>query len=326
MKKSSIFSVLLVALLSTFVAKGAFTNFVGFGSVSNAINLYAVPNSKGMSMDVYQDSTQGTVYARPTFNANINFTNKEALDAFFQQQVDYLAQGALTNSLINKDQPLKIFAITSRNNFNLGILRYLYFFGEFSLIRSTNGSYSLPSFSNLNMRLVGTMIWEVSSLEWARIEGYYNPSTPSPTNPFPIEDSRYDPPDKISVSENYIEIPTDFATSGSNGPVHLKISLVTKSGTNYNFRVFGPEGTQVPETPFYSKNFRMSGGQASLDIVGGDPGRVIKMQKASNLSGPWIDVGVNMVVPPYQLNLHFEDISAGSMQFYRIRTCNAIPF
>ena len=77
MKKFSL--LVLIAFLATNLVRGAtaaFTEFAGFGSVENAINLYAVPNSTGMSVDVLEQTPEGKnkLNVRRGSGGNINFT------------------------------------------------------------------------------------------------------------------------------------------------------------------------------------------------------------------------------------------------------------
>jgi len=333
--KNAIRSFSLVALVATFAAflsanagggsatSTNFAGFVGFGNVSNACELYAVPNSKGMSASVYQETPEGEyVDVKRGFNGNINFTTKVELDAFFRQQVCLIAQGALTNVLVDKDGVFKIFVVTHRSNPNLGILRFLYHYSEFHLTRNPDGSYSLPDFSNLEMGLALSMVFEVPGLQWGRVEVSYA----STGVVFQEEDSRYYPPEMINPWGEYLEIPTDLAVSGTNGDTRLKITLVTVNGTNTQFRVFGPLGNQVPETPVLLKDFRRTNGRVSFNLSGGDPGRAFKTQRGSTPLGPWTDsIGETTVVRRYGLPSYWEGPETGTHYFYRACSVDYVP-
>ena len=335
--KNAIRSFSLVALVATFAAflsanagggsatSTNFAGFVGFGNVSNACELYAVPNSKGMSASVYQETPEGEyVDVKRGFNGNINFTTKVELDAFFRQQVCLIAQGALTNVLVDKDGVFKIFVVTHRSNPNLGILRFLYHYSEFHLTRNPDGSYSLPDFSNLEMGLALSMVFEVPGLQWGRVEVSYASSGAV----FQEEDSRYHSPEIINPWGGYLEIPTDLAVEGTNGFVRLKISLVTVVNGKTNFWVYGPMGNQIPETPVLLKDFRRTNeGRVSFTLLGGDPGRAFRAQKGLTPRGPWTDtVGETIVVRRYGASSYWEGPETGpTNSFYRVRSVDYVP-
>jgi len=318
----------VVAFLSANAGGGSatstnFAGFVGFGSVSNAINLYALPKSIAMVVNVYQYTPEGdSIQVKRGWSGNIGFETKGALDAFFRQQVCLVAQGALTNVLVDKDEIFRIYGKTFGGSQNLGILNYLYCYHEFNLVKNPNGSYSLPDFSSLEMGLATTMLWEVQGLEWGRVEVSYASSGAV----FQEEDSRYHSPEMISTWENYLEIPTDLAVAGTNGPNRLKISLVTVNGANTNFWVYGPMGTQVPETPVLLKDFRRTNGRVSFSLSGGDPGRAFKVQKGLTPLGPWTDaIGETTVVRRYGLPSYWEGPETGTHYFYRACSVDYVP-
>lgn len=321
----------IVALFSTSVVMSATFQFTGFGSMEKAINLYAVPNSTIMAASVHQDTPNGYVDVKSPLVINFKPTTKEAIDSLFRQKIESVAEGALTNSLVNKDGIFKIFGFTEGKD-DLGII-YLIISSEFTLQKSSDGSYHLPDFSALKMIMPPDMVFEIPNLEWARIEASYNPVV-EPYDPglLALElDSRIDipngPPSDISITHKVVQISTDLATSGANGPTLLKISTVTKEGTNHVFRVFGPMGTQIPETPLRLSNFTVSDGQSSFQIIGGDPGRVLVVQCSTNSTGPWTDTGERIVVPIRGYPpLYFRKAINGNFGFYRVRSENAIPF
>ncbi|KKQ32960.1 MAG: hypothetical protein US45_C0014G0003 [Candidatus Nomurabacteria bacterium GW2011_GWA1_37_20] len=305
--------VTFIAFLATDLVRGAtaaFTEFVGFGSVENAINLYAVPNSTGMSVSVLEQTSEGEnkLHVKGQLSANINFTTKEALDAFFRQQVELVAQGALTNTLVDKDALFKIFGVTDRGSWNLGILYSLYCIEYFHLVKDPDGSYRLPSFEGLEMVLATTMIFEIPGLEWARIEAL--PSISGSRIKFSTseilfeEDSRFDVPNAINIKlgYGYIEIDTKLAVAGTNNM-----------------------GNQIPETKIFLRSFQNIEGQMTFDITGGDPGRVLLAQEAPSPIGPWTDVGEKIVVPRngYPLTWAYP---TGISRFYRARSVNDVPF
>ena len=325
--------VTFIAFLATDLVRGAtaaFTEFVGFGSVENAINLYAVPNSKGISVNVFQETPEFHDVNRG-LGSDINFTTKEALDAFFRQQVELVAQGALTNTLVDKDALFKIFGVTDRGSWNLGILYSLYCIEYFHLVKDPDGSYRLPSFEGLEMVLATTMIFEIPGLEWARIEAL--PSISGSRIKFSTseilfeEDSRFDVPNAINIKlgYGYIEIDTKLAVAGTNNSTLLKISMVIKEENNRSFRVYGPMGNQIPETKIFLRSFQNIEGQMTFDITGGDPGRVLLAQEAPSPIGPWTDVGEKIVVPRngYPLTWAYP---TGISRFYRARSVNDVPF
>ena len=335
--KNAIRSFSLVALVATFAAflsanagggsatSTNFAGFVGFGSVSNAIQTYALPRSTGIHVNVYQYTIEGDViHVRRGYNAGINFTTKAELDIFFRQQVCLIAQGALTNVLVDKDGVFKIFVVTHRSNPNLGILRFLYHYSEFHLTRNPDGSYSLPDFSNLEMGLALSMVFEVPGLQWGRVEVSYASSGAV----FQEEDSRYHSPEIINPWGGYLEIPTDLAVEGTNGFVRLKISLVTVVNGKTNFWVYGPMGNQIPETPVLLKDFRRTNeGRVSFTLLGGDPGRAFRAQKGLTPRGPWTDtVGETIVVRRYGASSYWEGPETGpTNSFYRVRSVDYVP-
>ncbi len=317
---------LAIAFFSTSVGKGAvLSQLPGFGSKLAAIN-HGVSNSTAMTVGVFQ----GVVNVKNPSSTNISFKTKEAMDAFFRQKVISVAEGALTNTFVDKDQPFKVYGITSRYDFDLGPIKYFYLVVEFRLIKSGDGSYHLPDFSSLELGLVDSMIVKIPGLVWARIEGRNNPEN----NPLPFfeeMDSRINPegsypPFDISTELEFIEVRSEYAIAGTSGSSLLKVSTVTKEGTNYIFRVYGSSGTQIPETPITTTNFKMEGEHTTFDIEGGDPGRVLMVQCASDLSGPWRDTGEMLVVRRYGVPLHVKSSCEGSTLFYRVRTVNIEPF
>ncbi len=318
---------MFVVFFTTVVVNGAtaFSGFVGFGSIENAINLYAVPNSKVIFLGVYQETDDGYTDVKMPWVRSIDFKTKNELDQYFRDILSFMAKGSLTNSLVDRDKSFRIFSYTTRYNEKLGNVVYLYHSSEFHLIKSEEGRYSLPDFSQLTMRLPHTMLFEIPGLVWGRIEGRRNPSL-LPYNDDLIYkvDSRIEEPDVISISESYIQIPTDIAISGTTGPTLVKISLVVRQGSNYTFRVYGPLGTRIPETPNKIVNFQALEDQVSFDIVGGDTGRVLKIQCAPSPLGPWKDVGENLVVSQ-DFPLHIQRDNNGAFGYYRTQTVDIPP-
>ncbi len=306
-----------------------FTDFKGFGSIENAINLYAVPNSQLMSVGVYQSTPDGFIDVSPPSNTNIRLKTKAEIDEYSHAEVRVVGSGALTNTMVDKEKEFRIFALTSRVTSTLGFVNYLYVSIGFYLTKSDeDGSYSLPdSLSEITMQLMRSMVYEIPNLEWARIEASYYPER---EYPYLEIDSRINPPgssqppNDIDTSIKYIEISTEVATSGINGPYRLKISTSTKVGTNHVFKTYGSMGNQIEESPILINNFTAGTENVSFEVIGGDIGRVLQVQRATDPIGPWSNTGDVFVIrhSPQQFNRQVY----GDLGFYRITSVNMLTF
>lgn len=328
---------LFVAFFATSVVEGApFSGFPGFGSKAGTEH-YAATNVTALGVRVYQNTPTGQVDIRPQFAVNKTFALKADLNAYFIQQLTILAEGALTNQMVDKDKPFRVSGIADHfcrhDTFPTTNLRCS---KEFFLTKNPDGSYSLPDFAKLlSLELVGTVVYEIfdEKIEYGRIEVYTNPLTSSQL-PFFETDTRFepqDPPMEVNMEEGYVQIRTDRVISESSGPTSTKVmlGLLEPDGT-HSFKVVksGVEGL-ASETPITTSLAFSLDGTVTLTIGGGDPGRVVQVQKAVDLTypGQWVDVGLNMVIPRYGATLQFKENSYYSPSgFYRIRTVNRRPY
>ncbi len=315
----------IVALFATQVVEGApFAGLPGVGSKAG-VEHYAATNSTWESFRVYQKNASGVqIETRPQFGTNATFSSKAELDAFFIQMLTYLAEGALTNQMVNKDMPFRISAGTGRVSTKLGIIGFLRCSKEFVLTKSSDGSYHLPDFARLvSLELYGSVLYEVDDpIEFGRVEvrdanGFLFWETDTRINP-----QEY--PADISLDYGYVEIRTDWliATNGTT----TKVMLGLLEGDQHAYKVV-KDGKLVSETPITTLLSPIAeDGTTTLTINGGDPGRVVRVQVTSDLC-TWYDVGGTMVVPRYGAPLKFQQGTYGSSSgFYRIRTANVKPY
>jgi hypothetical protein len=306
-----------------------FTNFAGFGSREKAITEYFVPMSQAMSAEVYQvqpsgkytmasktAATQKALVYRDitTPSRTIKFRNrsKAEIDGYYRELLIEQAKSALTNKEISKDLPLHIFAYTSRSHPNY-VPVYLAVQKDFYLVKLPDGSYTIPDFSKEEMDLGPQMGYDIPGLKWIRIEGKSGAEKvglkAQSTGGF-VLDSRYDESDILNMDIEAIILPTELVIAGSIS----KISTVV--GANNTFRVYGSQGTQIPETPVTLCDMTPISFQ-----IKGEVGRVVVVETAEAVDGPWIQNGYQITLPSYPVT-YTPESPAG---FFRTRIINMVP-
>jgi hypothetical protein len=324
---------LFVALFAAKVAQGeTFSKLDGFGSLEAATD-YARRRVSGVSVDAFQDTSDNRRISICHLIANKSFQSKEELDSYLLQRMQQAAEAATTNTTINRNLPVTMFALAKRASARIGSINYFAAYGQIQLIKDASGSYHVPDLSGIKFQIANSLIWEFDDqLEFGRIEVADNPLVYPYDDPrifFEI-DSRFepgDPPDEINLEGNFIQIRTERVIAGTNSPTLIKVSLCFKEGNNHAFSVLGPFGTAA-ETPITTKA-SVTSGIPCVVIGGGDAGRVVRVQRATDMCSPstWVDVGTQMVIPRYGGTLKFQDDNFyNSNGFYRVRSVNAIPY
>lgn len=302
----------------------ATTNLAGLGSEENAI-AYSVANSRDIAITVQQRTPNGVV--RKSLGTSMGGLNtKSQIDDFFRQKAKVVTGQVMTNS-VDKGGIFEMFAFTTKRNTKLGIVIYLQISVEFRLDQLSDGSYQAPDFSSLELGLPSTIMFEIQGLEWVRMELYSNPIAPG-ERPYDETDSRIDPSHnsmEFAVDLDFIQIRTDLVISGTNGPTQIKITTGTQEGDNFAFRVFGPMGNQIAETPFAIKDFTVQDGKVSFQVTGGDPGRMFVIQCAPTPSGPWSDVTEPNAVRRYGASTSYVGDIHHPTCLYQIKAVNMYP-
>jgi hypothetical protein len=320
-----------VALLSTQVAKGeAFTNLDRFGSVPKA-EAAGLVTGNFVSVWVYQYTTNnGPVDVKEHFVASVTFTSKAALEDYVRMKINFVAQGALTNTLVNKGGEFLYYAQYAKFNLELGgVVEYFVFQSTFYLNKSADGTYSLPDFSNARATLPPTLLVQVPGMLWARMEVFRKGG--SSTSPIDYEDPRIQTGSSgfyidVDSDHPYIVAKTGYATDTNQ--FVLKVTMVVIEDGKTVFKVF-IDGHLVTETPISVTNFTLSGGTVSFDIQGGDTGRIYAIERASDMCGPWVQDDENLhVVRAFGATTHYTKTLTGGdgIGFYRIHTVDLSPY
>ena len=306
------------------------------------VQAYCLSNSHILVLDVYQNTSNSWISVGSTTDDRLSFTNMDQLNAFFQLRLNTAAKEALTttntsldpeeNAPVDRDKPFQIYASVEKYTDEYHPV-YFTCPGSFNLIK-TNGSYMLPDLSGIKLKLHPWVPFEIDRLGWARVETSY---ASHPDAPFEVFDPRYNPNVQETGIYPYpdlsrIYIRRDFAVSGTNGPFRMKIYVV--SGADDNYHIFDGNGTQLPETPKVMSIIRntvdpskpqasSSSSLVSLNITGGDPGRVVVLQRTTDMTS-WEDMG-NYVIPDDKSGISVPVGTDGNMSFYRLFTTNTVP-
>jgi hypothetical protein len=327
---------LIVAFFATYVVEGAtFERFGGFGSVTNA-EQWAATCVNGLTVRVFQNPVNGgnQIDVSRQVTVTNTYASKAELDDRFYQLLDSIGAGALTNTMVDKRRSFRLAASGSSASFNFGIVDYFFSAVDFYLTKNPDGTYSLPDFRKIvSLQLYQYLMYEFDdTIEFGRIEVYDNPNYYPFDDPrlFWETDTRLDPQDDfytaIIPEVNAIQIKTSWITAGTNSPTLIKIMLCLREGDNHVYKVFGPMGDRIPETPLAMTSGVCTNGNASIIVGGGDPGRVVQLQQKTDLDSPWADVGGTKVVPRYGGTINLQAGTLYPSGFFRIRTANVAPY
>jgi len=264
-----------------------------WGSMA-ALQQFAATNTQNMGVEIYQGNING---GQADFQQNIAFGNVANINAAFQEILLFTANLALTNSRIDKTQP--VFISGDAWNYNYpppnGVVGTFFTpwdpVPSFSFVK-TNGVWTIPDLSGISMILPEQMVFYVPGMEWARIEVYSNTDL---TTPFLVVDSSSNPSSfdaVIDTTNQSLTIDTPYLASGTNGLYRLKVNFLTSSG----FTIADGNGNKVAETPFQIENISVRKGVVSLNVVGGNTGRVFFVQRSPDLVH-WVTAG-----GPYTVN------------------------
>ncbi len=290
-----------------------------------------ITNVQYISMHVHQDAYKGEI-GRFVGNTPL-LKNKEDLDKFFKLKLDACAQGALTNSSkgIDRNAPFKIWAVA--NHWDSQLRKGILYFGvtsEFMLTKSSDGSYRLPDLSKVVLKQATKTWYKVKDLKWGRIEIFSDDG---------ISESH---PEWVDTEKSYLIIDRDTAVSGIK-----QINIV--SGVNNDFQVFNGMGLPIAEEKpvlkiLNGETYAESGSQQlkvqklsalpeaktiTIQVSGGEIGRVLQIQSATNITGPWKDVdSTRHSIWPDEgtTTLTFTDETIFKRNFYRVRSVNEVPF
>jgi hypothetical protein len=167
------------------------------------------------------------------------------------------------------------------------------------------------------MGTVDAVVAQIPGLKWARIEGVDLPFTEEYSlsklsNGSTVIDSRN------LVDNTWIDLEMES--------IILPLSVVTNSHTQIvkismlvgdDFRVYGPQGTRIPEIPT-----RIVDMKQHTFAVEGEPGRVVRVESAKTLGGPWTETGAELVIPSYP-TVYTKSEPAG---FFRTRAVITVPY
>jgi hypothetical protein len=188
----------------------------------------------------------------------------------------------------------------------------------FSLVY-TNGAYTVPDLSGINISLLYLLSYYVPGLQWARIETYYATNM---VTPFDVADSRYPyvSTNSISVSNEALTMATSVITSGNTGPYRMKLTMLMGNG----FQVVDGNGLEVAETPLVLAITKLNG-NVNLSVTGGDAGRVFEIEKSPDVQTWTAITGAYTVGTNAGWSITFQDTMSNVFGFYRAATTNAVP-
>jgi hypothetical protein len=286
---------LVLALLTGFTVEGAIGQ-LPIGS-SNVVETYNFTSSTFAQSSVRWTKTNGVTALR--FGGN-------AIPPMSKQQLLSYNQQFLTNELnlsvgsdpqADKTKPVIFGALYTRNECPYWLLSTR----SQTITYTTNGQ--IPDLSSINPYGGDQAITiAIKNLRWARFEVT---TTNNPSQPYYVIDSRTQTNPPTSSNPNGVEKDTifnwgcltmalPFACSGTNGAYRVKVYIV--SGTNNDYEIFDGTGTRVSETPLQVSSPTFVGNTIKLDVTGGDIGRVIAVEKSTDLLNWKVCAGTTNVI------------------------------
>ncbi len=318
-------NILLFTLLS-FVGKVEAQDFdlTGYGDREKTITRF-VDNSVALKVTVYQEKPDGSVvratqgissgvaliYRTPPSWVETRLCwTKADIDREYRKKLLQMANGALTNTAIDKDKPLTIYAWTTKNEprFNPPP-DYFDVYEEFMLIKTPDGKYALPDFSKKVMNMVPYLVIDLPpKVEWVRVErNIPSYKLGALSQEISVIDSRYDDSGFTDMRFKVLTVDTEDFINGN----YLKFSMV---GSDYPFTVYnnGVKSAEIPTKLTISRVLQVSG----------EPGRVVAIERAESILGPWTDTGDQFELPAYPFTY---ESTYGTIGFYRTRIVNQVP-
>ena len=291
-----------------------------WGSSNNVI-ADAVSNSQYVAVAVEGHASNGTIVELPYINGGpYTFTNEAEINDCFHEYFAAIAQSATTNTIVDRVLPYDVVTYIFKPDWNYD-QGYYYFWVNivpFSLVY-TNGAYTVPDLSGINISLLYLLSYYVPGLQWARIETYYATNM---VTPFDVADSRYPyvSTNSISVSNEALTMATSVITSGNTGPYRMKLTMLMGNG----FQVVDGNGLEVAETPLVLAITKLNG-NVNLSVTGGDAGRVFEIEKSPDVQTWTAITGAYTVGTNAGWSITFQDTMSNVFGFYRAATTNAGP-
>jgi hypothetical protein len=291
-----------------------------WGSSNNVI-ADAVSNSQYVAVAVEGHASNGTIVELPYINGGpYTFTNEAEINDCFHEYFAAIAQSATTNTIVDRVLPYDVVTYIFKPDWNYD-QGYYYFWVNivpFSLVY-TNGAYTVPDLSGINISLLYLLSYYVPGLQWARIETYYATNM---VTPFDVADSRYPyvSTNSISVSNEALTMATSVITSGNTGPYRMKLTMLMGNG----FQVVDGNGLEVAETPLVLAITKLNG-NVNLSVTGGDAGRVFEIEKSPDVQTWTAITGAYTVGTNAGWSITFQDTMSNVFGFYRAATTNAVP-
>lgn len=282
---------------------------------------YSLENSKEIFIRVFQGRIEVGRYTEGNPRTFPKFKSKLEVDTYFAKKFAIAANSAVNlESGQDKDKPFTVWARLQRfSDAEVQFISLFTFDGEFSLIRSENGSYKLPDLSGIKLDFppegIGILI---PNLKWARIETANQ-----------LLDSTFDT--NVILHGKVLVIPLEAALG-------LDTTIRIISGTNYTYQVFGPDGKPQVEEPVRlilgsypvstSQAKKASdAGQMFIEVQGGGIGRVLQLQQSITPQGPWSDIedGKFTRWSSESVFKSVETTPDEKSKFYRVRLVNEVP-
>lgn len=283
---------------------------------------YSLENSKEIFIRVFQGRTQVGLYTEGNPKTFPKFKSKLEVDTYFAKKFAIAANSAVNlESGQDKDKPFTVWARMQRfSDTEVQFISLFTFDGEFSLIKSENGSYKLPDLSGIKLDFppegIGILI---PNLKWARIETANQ-----------LLDSTFDT--NVILHGKVLVIPLDIALG-------LDTTIRIISGTNYTYQIFGPDGKPQVEEPVrlilgsypistsQAKKASLDDGIRFIEVQGGGVGRVLQLQQSSTPQGPWSDIEGGKFTR-WSSESIFKSVETSpdeKNKFYRVRLVNEVP-
>lgn len=275
---------LIIALSVQFLAEGAIGQ-LPIGS-SNVVETYNFTNCSYAQSSVRWTRTNGVTAFRFGGRAIPSMT-KQQLCAYNQQFLaDELGLSVESDPQADRTKPVTLGAVYGKTECQYWLVSTR----SQTLTYTTGEDGKAPDLSWISPYGGDQAITiAIKNLKWARFEVT---TTNSPSQPYFVIDSRLQTNPPTSLSPNGVEKDTifnwgcltmalPFACSGTNGAYRVRIYLV--SGTNNDYEIFDSNGSKVTETPLQINSFTVVDDAIKLEVVGGDTGRVICVEKSTDL-------------------------------------------
>ncbi len=137
-----------------------------------------------------------------------------------------------------------------------------------------------------------------------------------------VLDSRY-ADTRYSIVDTNNQI-LDLRTVYLTGNYAFRLTMV--SGTNYQYRVYGAQGNQIPELPNSISLPLIAKGTNSLQVTVGDVGRVLVLQGTTNLTS-WVDLTEphTNYYNGYDPGFSFSEKVVSPTRFFRLKITSEQP-